>query len=238
MAIRTVAFIGGGNASHVGAAVVAKLGKRARILTRRPEAFSSTMRLLYPDGHESESELDLVSSDPAAVVGDADIVLIGSPVNAYHDILENIADHVKPSAMVGTMFTQGFADLMIKSRIKTPDVTAFAMQYIPWQAKTIEYGSFGHLVGAKSSLPVAVTPRGIESSRVMEALEEIFLIPCVAIPFVAATITTSNQILHPARYYAAFQSWDGKTAFDPGACVRRERERKRKRLAAIFGRGQ
>ena len=58
MAIRTVAFVGGGNASHVGAAVVAKLGKRARILTRRPEAFSSTMRLLYPDGHESESELD------------------------------------------------------------------------------------------------------------------------------------------------------------------------------------
>ena len=210
-----VAFCGGGNASHVGAAAVSMLGHHGRILTRRPEAFSSTMKLLCPDGEDREAELDVVSADPAEVVGDADIVMIGSPVNAYHDILESLAPHVKEGAMVGVMFSQAHPDLMIKSRIKAKGVVPFAMQYIPWQAKTIAFGSHGHLVGAKMELPVAVAGSAEERARVNSTLETLFEIPVQPIPFISTTITTSNQILHPARYYTTFQV--------------RERERERER---------
>lgn len=60
---------------------------------------------------------------------------------------------------------------------------------------------------------MAATPveRTAEVAATMGAL---FDIPCKTIPnFLCLTLTPSNQIIHPARYYGIFRDWDGKRTY-------------------------
>jgi hypothetical protein len=45
-------------------------------------------------------------------------------------------------------------------------------------------------------------------------MESLFDIPCATVAnFLNLTLTPSNQIIHPARYFAIFRDWDGKKTY-------------------------
>lgn len=45
-------------------------------------------------------------------------------------------------------------------------------------------------------------------------MQSLFDIPCDTVAnFLNLTLTPSNQIIHPARYYAIFRDWDGKRTY-------------------------
>ena len=217
----TVTFVGGGNGTHVGAAVSGFApGVSARILTRRPELWSDSLSLTYPDGSVRHgAAIDAVSPDPAAVVPGAQIVLISSPVGAYADIFAKIAPHLDAGAFVGATFCQGHVGLMAQQALRNAgrqhdDITTFGMQYIPWQSKIVEAGRHGHLVGAKSVVDLATTPHS-KFDAVAGALHDVLGLHCAQTPFIATALTTSNQILHPACYFGTFgrEGWDGTAAW-------------------------
>lgn len=50
-----------------------------------------------------------------------------------------------------------------------------------------------------------------EAATLMETL---FDIPCRTVAnFLNLTLTPSNQIIHPARYFAIFRDWDGQRTY-------------------------
>ena len=112
---RAVTFVGGGNGSIVGAAVcaLAENGFTARVMSRRPELWSTNLALTLPNGEVRHgAQLEAVSADPADVIPGSEIVVISSPVSAYAEIFAAIAPHLDAGAFVGTMFCQGHVDII------------------------------------------------------------------------------------------------------------------------------
>ena len=69
------------------------------------------------------------------------------------------------------------------------------------------------IIGPKQNLYVACYPVSLrdEAASLMESL---FEIPCKTVAnFLNLTLTPSNQIIHPARYYGIFHDWDGKRTY-------------------------
>lgn len=65
------------------------------------------------------------------------------------------------------------------------------------------------MIGPKKKLFVASYPAE-KRDHAARLLESLFDIPCNPVSnFLTLTLTPSNQIIHPARYYAIFQDWDG-----------------------------
>lgn len=75
------------------------------------------------------------------------------------------------------------------------------------------YSHKARIIGPKKRLYVACYPveKKTTAAKLMESL---FDIPCDTVAnFLNLTLTPSNQIIHPARYYAIFRDWDGKRTY-------------------------
>ena len=220
MSKKVITFIGGGNGTHVGASLcgINKL-LEVRILTRSPKYWKKKLSLTLPNNKIVGSKISKISYDPKNIIPGSDIVIVSSPISAYSEIFNKVVPYLDSNTIIGTLFSQAHVDAIIKKALVrnnkvSKNITLFGIQYIPWQSKTIKYGEKSHLVGQKSIVELAVYPER-EYMKVQSTIEDIFNIPCIQTPFIATTLTTSNQILHPARYFSAFglQQWDGKTPF-------------------------
>lgn len=55
-----------------------------------------------------------------------------------------------------------------------------------------------------------------KGKEIADLCTKLFDIPTKVLPnFMCITLTPSNQIIHPARYYGIFKDWDGKKVYDP-----------------------
>jgi len=206
--MKNICFVGGGNGTHVGSVLLAYKNYNINILTRKPEKWTKNMKLLLDDGTEIEGMINKISSNPEDVIPKADIIFISSPVYVYEKIIQKVSSHLSDNTTIGTLFTQGHLDLIMEKNIpnyKKKNITFFGLQYIPWQAKTIEYGKIGHMVGRKKELFLSVKP--IEKESITKnQISKLFDMNVHLQPFLANCLTTSNQILHPVRYYCIFNN--------------------------------
>ena len=158
-----------------------------------------------------------ISSDAADVIPDADIVVVGGPVHITGTLLARVAPFLKRGAMIGTLFGQGGFDWMARDQLAAAgkgDVTVFALQNIPWICRIAEYGAHVRVLGVKKVLNAAVhrvapiekgdVQRAPATAQAIARIRDIFFIDVRLVPFLAITLTPSNQILHPARYHALF----------------------------------
>jgi opine dehydrogenase len=84
---------------------------------------------------------------------------------------------------------------------------------IPWICKITRYGEEARIIGPKDRLFVASYPVD-RKDDIASKIETLFDIPCGTVPnFLNLTLTPSNQIIHPARYYGIFRDWDGKRTY-------------------------
>lgn len=75
------------------------------------------------------------------------------------------------------------------------------------------YGQKCKIIGPKQMLYVACYPV-TKKEKAATLMEGLFDIPCQSVAnFLCLTLTPSNQIIHPARYYGIFQDWDGKKTY-------------------------
>lgn len=176
------------------------------------------------DMTEIKGKLDKVSSDASEVAKDADIFLLGGPAQANPIYLKAIAPYVKDGAWVGALYAQGGFDWAASDafggveEIKKRNITLFGLLNIPWICKKIEYGKSARMIGPKKQLYVASSP--VEKAPEVAALmEKFFDIKTGTIAnFMSLTLTPSNQIIHPARFYGIFSQegqlkWDGKSGY-------------------------
>eukprot|EP00698_Gefionella_okellyi_P020925 TRINITY_DN6666_c0_g1_i3.p1 TRINITY_DN6666_c0_g1~~TRINITY_DN6666_c0_g1_i3.p1 ORF type:complete len:286 (+),score=51.92 TRINITY_DN6666_c0_g1_i3:85-942(+) len=207
-----VTLCGGGNGAHVAVGV---LGSKpdsyvVNVLTRKPAEWQRTIKVSTPEGVTLEGHISCISSDPKDVIPTSDIIILCSPVNAYVPILQSVAPYVKQGAYVGTLFAQGGIDMMVR-KYCGPEVIAFGFQYIPWISRTREYGKTATLLGRKQFLHLAVAPKD-KAEEVRAVMEKLFENKVKLLPtFLCLTLTPSNQIIHPSRYFGVWRDWDGST---------------------------
>jgi HAD superfamily phosphatase (TIGR01681 family) len=205
--LHTVAFVGGGNGTHVGAAISGLKDTNVRILTRKADEWNDKLKITFPDGQiRTTKPMEMISSSPSEIIPGSDLVIVSSPVHSYPEIFDSIIPHLNENASVGVLFGQSHVGLMAKQAMEKYNMqtqSIFSLKFIPWQAKTFEYGKHAHLVGSKNSLEISTYPSSAFDT-VSKSITELFDMDCVRVPFISQALTTSNQILHPARYFNEF----------------------------------
>lgn len=214
-----ICFCGGGNGTHVGSVLLAVDNHIVNIFTRKPSLWNTNLKLKLEnknDYYKSQfisANINKISDKPEDVIPGVQIIFISSPVSAYENIIENINPYISDNTIIGVLFGQGHIDLMMKKYIfdyEKRNITFFALQYIPWQAKTIEYGKIGYLVGEKKNLLLSVFPKKNEEI-IKGYISKLFRMNVNTQHFLSNCLTTSNQILHPVRYYIVFKNCNKDT---------------------------
>jgi hypothetical protein len=213
-----VLVCGGGNGSTV---TVGLLGSREEfevyLLTRNPEKWSKEITVHKRKVEESEikiikGKISKITSNPEEVVPNADVIICGGPSHANPIYLQKIAPFVRKGQFIGALYGQGGFDWAAKKILgdKFDQVTIFALQHIPWICRAIQYGKEAETMGPKKFLLTTAIPIS-KNEEVAKLVEKLFELPVKTLPnFLNVTLTPSNQIIHPARYYGIFKDWDGK----------------------------
>ena len=153
--MKRICICGGGSLGHVIAGyLAAKEDVQADILTRRPDEWSHELTIYTPDNKEITSTLGTISND-AAIVGNADIILLCLPGYAIRSELQEIAPHIKQGTFVGSVFcSTGF---FFEAMELLPDsIALWGFQRVPFIARTRCYGKSADILGYKPSYNIAV----------------------------------------------------------------------------------
>ena len=200
-----ICICGGGNLGHVCAGFLANKGHQVSILTTKPERWNAELMIMAPD-QTFTGKLTLVTSRPEEVIPQAEIVLICLPGFAIHKELEAIKPYLSKSTIVGSVvsstgfFFEAFA-------ILPSDIPIFGFQRVPFISRIIEYGKEAELKGYKETLHVAIE-HATDKEPIRKELEELFEKPVsLADNFYEVSLSNSNPLLHPARLYTLWKSW-------------------------------
>lgn len=216
-----VTIVGSGNSGHVCAGLFEENTKgrvKTYLLTSRPELWQDKKpRVKFPDGSVQEGKIHKISSNPADLIPESDIVLWTGPVNSMKEVFESIAPYVKTKkTAVGTIFAQGLSHVLA-NRVFGPNVRFFALRNIPWLCRTVTPGVESQIVGEKTS--IGIMTMNLDMSFVKDHLEPLFVVQKMGkwepvmdpMPdFSPVVFNPANQIIHPARYWGMFRNWRGE----------------------------
>jgi len=211
----TLTIIGAGNCGHVCAALASGNGvKSVNLITSEPHIFSKHPVAVLPDGSRRTGVLDCITSNPADVVPQSDIILWTGPVHPTISVFKSIAPHLKPGAVVGTIFAQGLVHLAALRLFKHLGIVRFfALRNVPWICRVETKGSLSNVLGPKKLVEVAMM--NLSEEWLQTVLEPIFYAPdcprLTALPdFCPVVFNPANQIIHPAAYSGVFRDYQGK----------------------------
>ncbi|KAL8272668.1 hypothetical protein Esti_003372 [Eimeria stiedai] len=219
-----VCVVGGGNIAGATAAWLSRPGKNlcVHVLTRQPQRWVPNIKARANPTcrwgllQAFESNVQLITSDPKAAVANADLVIVAAPANVHLELLQKVGPHLKPGCVLGTAFAQGGFDWAVEKALGAAQSklsAVFGLQHVPWLARWEEPGKAIEIIGPKRFLCAAVSPP-CATAMVQLLLQLCFDQPCKLLPnFLCLTLTPSNQIIHPARYYSIFKDWDGVRAY-------------------------
>lgn len=204
--MKRVCICGGGSLGHVIAGWLAAKGKaRVNILTGKPERWHKIITVHLPEEESIVGTLAKVSSDPAEVIPEADVVLFCYPGYLIASELGRIKPHLAPRAYVGSVFSStGFFFEALKNLDATQPLWGF--QRVPFISRVAEYGSSANLLGYKPCYHIAVENTSEAYKHAFgEMITEWFERPVHLLGnYYEASLTNSNPILHTSRLYTMF----------------------------------
>lgn len=210
----TVCICGGGNLGHsiAGRAAAVMEGKgEVRLLTRKPERWSNTIRVEDDLGHTFATPLAMVTDNAQKAVCHADVVLLCLPGFAIQEELEKIKPYLTEHTLVGSVVcsTGFFFDAFSVLGKQAP---LFGFQRVPFVARIENYGSHSYIWGYRKEVFMAVCNTGPERTAWLRRLfEDIFGTPVSLLEnYMEAALTNSNPILHTGCLYSMWGNWDGK----------------------------
>jgi hypothetical protein len=225
-----VVICGGGNSTHVLAALAANAGHVVTILTRRPEDWSKTVKCENQDPgwlKDAENtitgEVSVITSEAATCIPTADVIVLGGiPVHLYRSVLKQVCPHItRTGVLIGSLCAYGgfswlVAEAMGVEKVKT--VCVFGTQSIPWTCGTLKYGSEGVVFGAKRHLHIALendeTSSAILQDSALDTLQGLLRNEIVSrTDFLVCTLWPNNPLFHPTVLYGIFSDWDMKTPY-------------------------
>src|ERR1700741_4165544 len=104
MNIRTIAILGAGNGGLAAAADLTLRGFEARLYSRSQKTLAPILERggieLIEGGKKSFAKIAVASTEIAAVVGDADLIMIAAPAVAHSGLAAALAPHLKPDQVI------------------------------------------------------------------------------------------------------------------------------------------
>ena len=209
-----ICICGGGNLGHVVAGfLAAREDCVVSLLTRRPALWQQQLTISTPDGRQLVGRLERISSEPAEVIADADLVLLCLPGYSIQEVLLQICPFLKPRTPVGSVVcsTGFFFEAMERLSSDTP---LFGFQRVPFIARTTTYGHSAALLGYKPQLSIAIE-HASEKEPLRATIERLFRTPVQLLSsYYEASLTNSNPLLHPARLYTLWKDWHEGVVYD------------------------
>jgi len=210
-------IIGSGNSAHVCAGLVHGNTKGAyelHILTRSPQVWANKPDPVVElqDGSTRTGLISKVSSNPADVIPNADLVMWTGPVYATRDVFEWIQPYVNTKrTVVSTVFAQGLSHVLAV-RIFGERVKYVALRNVPWLCRCVKKGYASQIVGAKVSIEAATI--NVDQKYLTEVMQPLFITPHGPVinklpDFCAIVFNPANQIIHPSVYWGLFRKWNG-----------------------------
>ena len=220
-----VLVVSGGNTAHVLIPLLSTAGHQVVLLTTNPKHWERKVRAEYHNANavclqKWEGELAAISSDPARVVPDADVIILCLPVHVCRYMLHKIAPFIKRQKKVflGTLYGQAGYNWMVDeiiSKFNLQNTEYFSFGLIPWIARTAVYGQSGITYGCKTVNIAAVSNPAqfdwLNQNLLMDLCEKPFGTGAVKQSgnFLSLTLSVDNQIIHPTRCYALYRQYGG-----------------------------
>jgi hypothetical protein len=158
-------------------------------------------------------KLRTITSDPAEVIPDADIVLIVVPAFAHAAVLSRIKPYFSETTTVGCLPTRGGFEFEASRLIpdfggKRPRI--FGLQTLPWSTRVVSPGEVVNFGAVKASVVMAVLPAG-DGPELADELSKLLGIQLVATEgFLNLTLGNPGQFIHAGLMYGHFRSWQGE----------------------------
>lgn len=201
-----VTICGGGSLGHVIAGWLSSHGyAKVNILTGHPDQWSHEIQIDTPEEDILRGSVNQVSSNPADVIPQSQVVLLCLPGYLIAEELKKIKAHLDPRAYVGSVFSStGF--FFEALQILDAGQPLWGFQRVPFIARVGDYGRSAHLLGYKSSHQVAVehVPQQ-EKERFVSMMQTWLERPVNLLSnYYEASLTNSNPLLHTSRLYTMF----------------------------------
>ena len=198
-----ICICGGGSLGHVCAGVLSSTPDvQLNILSGHPDRWGKSLTVTDCEGKQYTARIHQVSSNPAEVAVEQDIILLCLPGYLLEKTLCTLAPYIG-SAAVGTIVSStGF--FYFAHDLLPEGTKLFGFQRVPYISRVAEYGHTARLLGYKTQLAVATEGIG-EREAFREILETLFLTPVTLLQSIhEASLSNSNPILHTGRLYSMF----------------------------------
>lgn len=203
-----VTVIGGGN---IGMCLVGEIsrikGYDVTLYTSTPEVFDKQIKVM-----DDEREITylsgsfLVTDDLEIAVRDADMILCTVPAFMRKSIIEKMENVIKESAFLGFFPGYGGAEYYCDKLLKR-GITIFAVQKVPYVARTKEKGKIAGLMSKKPSLFIAAMPKQ-QTDVISRIVEDMLLIKChVLNNYMETTLLPGNPLLHTSGSYVFLKNY-------------------------------
>jgi hypothetical protein len=155
-----------------------------------------------------------ISSDPAAIIPIADIVIIAVPAFAHAPVLKQISPYLKDDVLVGALPSRSgfeFEACSIISGIEPQGRRVlFGLQTLPWSTRVQEPGRVVNFGALKAKVFMATLPAK-RASNVAKQLTPILGTEIVPTQnFLNMTLGNTGQVIHPGLMYGHFATWSGE----------------------------
>ena len=216
-----IAICGSGNAGHALAVVLSQnfagavdwlVGSEEKAdLLRRA---ASTVGLQSTGVIKARADkLRIISSDPAQVIPDADIVMIVVPAFAHAAVLSRIKSHVSKTTAIGCLPTRGgfeFEASRLIPKVSDRRPTVFGLQTLPWSTRVVTPGEIVNFGAVKKEVVLAAMPGGA-GPELANHLSKILGVKVFATEgFLSLTLGNPGQFIHPGLMYGHFRCWQGE----------------------------
>ena len=208
--MKSICVCGGGALGMVVASVLSNTQElTVRLLTSRPQKWSKSIEAIDNEGKVYRGIIESVSSEPADVISHSDIILLCLPGFLIEETLRSIKPYISNQAVGSIVSSTGF--FFRAHEILPKSTSLFGFQRVPYIARVLEYGKRAALLGYKKQLYMATEnlPKEFEvewSNWLQTPIAHLD-------DYLAASLSNSNPLLHPARLYGMWHDWDGK-AYD------------------------
>lgn len=192
-----ITIIGGGNIGMCLAGEISRVkGYDVTIFASHPEEFEKRIKIVDDEKKITYMSGEInVSDNLKETILDADMIMCTFPSHLRKNLIRQIEPYIKESAYLGFFPGYGGAELYCDQLLKR-GVTLFALQKVPYVARTKERGKVAGLMSKKNKILVAALPHA-KTKTIVSILEDMLLIECMPLKnYMAATLLPGNPLLH------------------------------------------
>jgi opine dehydrogenase len=217
-----VAICGSGNAGHALAVALSQNSEgfvnwligseeKADLLRRRTSAPGLRSTGVIKGRAD---RLRTISSDPAEVIPDADIVMIAVPAFGHAAVLNRIKPYVDATTTIGCLPTRGGFEFEVSRLISDEGFGVrprlFGLQTLPWSTRVVNLGETVNFGALKAKVVMAALPAD-DGPELADQLSKLLGTTVASTDgFVNLTLGNPGQYIHPGLMYGHFHAWNGE----------------------------